>query len=135
MTSEEKKRMIHIRISDEIHKELRKAAAEYDLTIQEIVSDAVEERVEAFEEVLVAEAEKQAALREELLAEAERQQAERNLKDGGEPVEVRIEHEMSVPGVEGEFRTSVILGLEELRRELEALRSEVAQIHRELSGE
>lgn len=41
--------MIHIRLDREVHKELRKAAAEYDVSIQEIVSTAVEKQVEAFE--------------------------------------------------------------------------------------
>ena len=51
MTPDEKERMIHIRINNELHKELRKAAAEYDLTMQDIVSEAVEKRIQALEEV------------------------------------------------------------------------------------
>ena len=49
MTPEEKQRMIHIRIDGGTHKELRKVAAEYDLTLQEIVAEAVESRVQALE--------------------------------------------------------------------------------------
>ena len=49
MSPEEKQRMVHIRLDSEVHRELRKAAAEYDITIQEIVSDAVEKRVENFD--------------------------------------------------------------------------------------
>ena len=45
MSPEEKKRMLHIRLDSEIHKDLRKAAAEYDISIQEIVADAVEKEV------------------------------------------------------------------------------------------
>jgi len=46
MSPDENQRMIHIRIDRGVHKELRKVAAEFDLTIQEIVSDAVEEKIE-----------------------------------------------------------------------------------------
>lgn len=49
MSPEEKKRMLHIRLDSEIHKDLRKAAAEYDISIQEIVADAVEKEVELLE--------------------------------------------------------------------------------------
>ena len=45
MSPEEKKRMLHIRLDSEIHKDLRKAAAEYDISIQEIVADAAEKEV------------------------------------------------------------------------------------------
>lgn len=46
MTDEEKQRMIHIRIKSDIHRELRKAAAESDQTMQELVAEAVEQKVE-----------------------------------------------------------------------------------------
>jgi hypothetical protein len=49
MTEEEKQRMIHIRLGSDLHRELRRAAAEYDVTLQEIVSKAVEDRVHAIE--------------------------------------------------------------------------------------
>ncbi len=49
MSPEEKKKMLHIRLDRSVHKDLRKAAAEYDISIQEIVSDAVEKRVEHLE--------------------------------------------------------------------------------------
>ncbi len=49
MSPEEKQRMLHIRLDRAVHKDLRKAAAEYDISIQEIVSDAVEKKVENLE--------------------------------------------------------------------------------------
>lgn len=49
MTSEEKQRMIHIRINNLVHRELRKVAAENDQTMQELVAEAVENKVEARE--------------------------------------------------------------------------------------
>ena len=49
MTHSEKQRMIHVRLDRKVHKELRKVAAEYDVSIQEIVSGAVEKQVEALE--------------------------------------------------------------------------------------
>ena len=50
MGSNDEQRMIHIRIDRNVHRDLRRAAAEYDLTIQDIVSGAVERTVEGFAE-------------------------------------------------------------------------------------
>jgi ElaB/YqjD/DUF883 family membrane-anchored ribosome-binding protein len=46
MESDNDRRMIHIRIDSDLHRELRKVAAEFDETIQDIAERAVEERVE-----------------------------------------------------------------------------------------
>ena len=48
MTERSEQRMIHIRIDRSVHRDLRRAAAEYDLTIQDIVSNAVEKTVDCF---------------------------------------------------------------------------------------
>jgi len=48
---EDKERMIHIRIKNAVHKDLRKLAAEYDLTMQDIVSEAVEKSIKNIEEI------------------------------------------------------------------------------------
>ncbi len=50
MTNKEEQRLIHIRIDRNVHKDLRRVAAEYDLTIQDIVSGAVEKTVHRFTE-------------------------------------------------------------------------------------
>ena len=50
MTGKEEQRMIHIRIDRSVHRDLRLVAAEYDLTIQDIVAEAVEKRVDSFAE-------------------------------------------------------------------------------------
>jgi len=45
MTQGEKNRMIHIRLEEEVHKDLRKAAAEEDTSLQELVSRVVSRTV------------------------------------------------------------------------------------------
>lgn len=59
MENDVDRRMIHIRIDNELHKELRKVAAEFDGTIQDIVARAVEERVEELRERILLEKEKE----------------------------------------------------------------------------
>jgi len=45
MSAEEKDRMIHIRLDEEVHKDLRKAAAEEDTSMQKLVSKVVSQTV------------------------------------------------------------------------------------------
>ena len=45
MTTDEKERMIHIRLDEEVHKDLRKAAAEEDTSMQKLVSKVVSRTV------------------------------------------------------------------------------------------
>ncbi len=53
MNPEEKKRMLHIRLDREVHKDLRRAAVECDISLQEIVAEAVEKEVEHLEAQLL----------------------------------------------------------------------------------
>jgi hypothetical protein len=46
MTHAEKARMIHIRLEDEVHRDLRRAAAEEDTSLQELVSRVVSRSVD-----------------------------------------------------------------------------------------
>lgn len=86
MSPEEKQRMIHIRIKDGVHRELRKVAAEYDLTIQDIVSGAVEETIEEKEIELKLE-----ERRERL--EKKAHEMEKTILERLEPLRVKIESE------------------------------------------
>ncbi len=45
MTTDEKERMIHIRLDEEVHKDLRKAAADEDTSMQKLVSKVVSRTV------------------------------------------------------------------------------------------
>ena len=45
MTTDEKERMIHIRLDEDVHKDLRKAAADEDTSMQKLVSKVVSRTV------------------------------------------------------------------------------------------
>ncbi len=96
MSPEEKQRMIHIRIDNGVHKELRKVAAEYDLTIQEIVSGAVEETVEDHEIELQLERRREKLERRHERIERRAMEIEKRRVDGREPITVEIESEFEV---------------------------------------
>ena len=128
MTGEEKQRMIHIRIKEDIHKELRKAAAEYDLTIQEIVSEAVEERVEAFEEGLLLEREK-----ELLKHEAELLRSETRNVPGS--MEISIEHEIDTKDEVSAHGSSLHKRLDSMQESIRQIQAELKEISRKLSND
>lgn len=129
MTPDESQRMIHIRINNAIHKELRKAAAEYDLTIQDIVSEAVAERVDAFE----AEAKMERA--EKMLEKAERKTSEyeKEISEKLESINVTIEEECDAEargeGTEASFSTVIFSRFDEIEVKLEGISSRLAEIH------
>ena len=126
MTGEEKQRMIHIRIKEDVHKELRKAAAEYDLTIQDIVSEAVEERVEAFEEGLLLEREKELLNYEAELLRSETQNVP-------ESMEISIEHEIDTKDEVSAHGSSLHTRLDSVLKGIRQIQAELKEISRKLS--
>jgi hypothetical protein len=130
MTSEEKERMIHIRINNDLHKELRKAAAEYDLTMQDIVSEAVEKRIQSLEGV-----EAGVELEIERL-EKHARELEIRLQERLESLEVEIEEELDTEGSdEGSnsiFESSVEKRLESFGDKLEEILNRLSAIQQRL---
>ncbi len=126
MTLEEKQRMIHIRINNAVHKELRKVAAEYDLTIQEIVSNAVEEKVEALETQVRLE-------REQVKLERKAHELETMIMERIEPLQIEIEQEFAAEAPNytesSADKVSVMERLETIEREIETLVGEISKIH------
>jgi hypothetical protein len=123
MTPEEKQRMIHIRIGDGTHKELRKVAAEYDLTLQEIVAHAVEDRVQAMEaEIMLEEKEK----------ELERRARELELRLSGEIEPLHEEMEQEIRIREVALNKAVDIQVSVLER-LDAIGDRIDQVMEEVS--
>ena len=125
MSPEVKQRMLHIRIDRAIHKVLRKAAAEYDISIQEIVADAVEKKLEGLDteiemEAKLEELEKKAQEYEVKCEELEKKAREYELKiseeieteldssarDGREE-EIVLEYTVSVNDRLGDIENSI----------------------------
>lgn len=100
MTKEERTRMMHIRLLEPIHKELRKIAAERDQTMQDVVASVVEQRIK--KEDILARVQELERLAEEKALEMETRTLEiemRSLeleKRGLELEEKAIEYEMTL---------------------------------------
>ncbi len=138
MTDEEKQRMIHIRIKSDIHKELRKAAAESDQTMQELVAEAVEQRVEEreiqfhIEEIQLKIEERAREIEERALETAEKameiELRSRELEDREIELELTVELDEGTPS----SRETVIGRVQRMEKLLTSLAGQLAILKTEL---
>ena len=124
MTPEEKERMIHIRIKNDVHKDLRKLAAEYDLTMQDIVSKAVENSIRNIEKI---------GLGMEMQMEEFEKHAiklEEQMKDKLESLQVDLDQEKDSESYDDEFSSFQVSIMEKL----ESIDEKIEMLLREVSG-
>lgn len=130
MPNDGEQRMIHIRIDSDVHRELRKVAAEFDVTIQDIVANAVEESVDALLSRVMME-------RERELLEREAQYLEREkIAEEAELLQEEIQREMEDhEAAFTEYHDSVIKRLDDIHGKVEALMDGITRIQESLSRE
>jgi tetrahydromethanopterin S-methyltransferase subunit G len=131
MTEDEKQRMIHIRLGSGLHRDLRRAAAEYDVTRQEIVSKAVEERVHAIEAEIRLE-EKSLDL-EQKARELEQRMQDR-LGSPRPPEEPGRRGSAEEAPAREEISVTVSARLDEIELKLERILGEISRMERRIGG-
>jgi hypothetical protein len=131
MTEDEKQRMIHIRLGSDLHRELRRAAAEYDVTLQEIVSKAVEDRVHAIEAEIRLE-EKSLELEEKARVVEQRME---EIAESPRPAEGPGSRDGTgeAPGRE-EISVTVTARLDEIELKLERILVEISRMEQRMTG-